>query len=347
MPIQPNLLEQTIFFTLNLGPGPVLDIWSGIALRVVIAAVRLGVFEALADGPLTPDALARKINAHPQGMKVLLSALESVGYVRGQNGAYANTAMTSKWLLRRTANFSAGFEFWGFNLFQLMNNLEDSFRTGQPPLNLYEWIEHQPEASRAFQEWMVAIAGFASDEILKHVPLPSGARRLLDIGGGHARYAIAFCQRYPQLSATVFDSPRALEAALASIAETGMAGRVTTQAGNFLTDALGEGYDVALLFNIVHGFSEEQNQALVGKAARALKPGGLLVLVEQLAGRASTPAANATKEILGVSYFHLLGGQLWAYTDVARWMASAGLAGMRCINSPRLPGTSLILRTRK
>ncbi len=93
--------------------------------------------------------------------------------------------MTAKWMLRRTGNFSAGFEFWAVSLFKLMHNLEDSLRTGQPPLNLYEWIETQPEASRSFQEWMVAIAGFAGDEILKHVPVPSGARRLLDVGGGH------------------------------------------------------------------------------------------------------------------------------------------------------------------
>lgn len=354
MPIQPNFLEQLLFFTLNLGPGPVLDIWSGIALRILIAAVRLGVFEALADGPLTPEALARKINADPRGMQVLLSALESVGYVREQNGAYANTAMTSKWMLRGAANFSAGFEFWGVNLFQLMNNLEASFRTGQPLLNLYEWIEDQPEASRAFQEWMVAIATFAGDEILKHVPLPDGARRLLDIGGGHARYALAFCQKYPELSATVFDSPRALESAEASLAATGMGARVKLQPGNFLADDLGTGYDVALLFNIVHGFSDEQNQALVNRAARALRspdsasgnPGGLLVVVEQLAGRASTPAANATKAILGVSYFHLLGGQLCAYADVRRWLTAAGCANVRRIDSLRLPGTSIVLGTR-
>ncbi len=58
MPTQPNFLEQMIFLNLNLGPGVILDIWSGIGLRVIVAAVRLGVFEALADAPLTPEAMA-------------------------------------------------------------------------------------------------------------------------------------------------------------------------------------------------------------------------------------------------------------------------------------------------
>lgn len=144
----------------------------------------------------------------------------------------------------------------------------------------------------------------------------------------------------------MFDSPQALQSAEASLAETGLTARVTLQAGNFLSDDLGSGYDVALLFNVVHGFSDEQNQALVNRATRALNPGGLLVVVEQLAGRASTPAANATKEILGVSYFHLLGGQLWDYEDVRRWLVTAGCANVRRIDSPRLPGTSLVLGSR-
>lgn len=101
-----------------------------------------------------------------------------------------------------------------------MDTLEDSLRTGQPPLNLYSWIENQPEASRAFQEWMIAIAGFAANAIVSLVvsSLPLNACRLLDIGGGHATYAIAFCRQYPNLSATVFDSPQALTAGRTSIA---------------------------------------------------------------------------------------------------------------------------------
>ena len=349
MPIQPNFLEQTLFFTLNLGPGPVMDIWGGVGFRVVLAAIRLGVFEALANGPLTAGALARQVKTDPRGTALLLTALESLGYVRQRDDAYANTAMTAKWMLQRSANFGPGFEFWANNLYTLMNNLEDSLRTGQPPLNLYTWIENQPEASRAFQEWMIAIAGFAAEAIvsLAAPSLPAAARRLLDIGGGHAMYAIAFCRHFPNLSATVFDSPQALNTGRASIAAAQLTERITTQAGNFLTDSLGEGYDVALLFNINHGFSDEQNQTLIRQAVQAIKPGGVLIIAEQLAGRAPTPAANATNALLGLSYFHLLGGQLCAYEDIHRWLVTAGCPNVRRIDSLRLPGTSLVLGSRK
>lgn len=350
MPLQPNLLERTLFLTLNLGPAPVLDIWAAVGFRMTLAAVRLGVFEALAGGPLEAEALAARLNTEPRATGALLEVLASLGYVRrqGEPPAWANTPMTAKWLVGRDGQpgFGAGFEFWGYNLFELMDTLEDTLRTGRPALNLYAWIEDQPEASRAFQDWMVALAGFAGEAILKLAPLPAGARRLLDIGGGHGRYALAYLRQDPVLTATIFDSSRALEAARASVAAAGLGQRVTLQPGNFLTDDLGSGYDAALLFNIVHGFTAEQNQALVARAARALAPGGVLVLAEQLAGRAPTPAANATKALLGLSYLHLLGGQLYAYDEVAGWMRAAGLGGIRRIDSVRLPGTSLVVATR-
>ncbi len=141
-----TFVEQMIFSTLNLGPAPILDIWSAAAFRIVLAAIRLEVFEALADAPLPPNgaALAQRLQTDPRGTALLLNVLEALGYVRhaaGRAGAYANTPMTAKWLLRRSGNFGPGFEFWAANLFKLGDSLEDSLRAGQPALNLYHWIE--------------------------------------------------------------------------------------------------------------------------------------------------------------------------------------------------------------
>jgi SAM-dependent methyltransferase len=345
MPLQPNWLERMLFFTLNAGPGPVMEIWSAVGYRMVLAAVRLGVFEGLAGGPLTAEALAKRLGTEAESTGMLLEALEALGYVRraGAEGGYANTPMTAKWMVGGKANFGAGFEFWGINLFKLMDDLEGTIRTGRQGLNLYEWIEDQPEASRAFQDWMVAIAAFAAEEIARLAPLPEGARRLLDIGGGHGGYALAYLRRQPGLTATIFDSPRALEAAAVNVHEARMEERVRLQPGNFLRDELGGGYDAALLFNIVHGFADEQNEALVRRAAGTLAPGGVLILAEQLAGRAPTPAANAIKALLGLSYRHLLGGGLPSYEAIGRWMGAAGLGEVRRVESVKLPGVSLVI----
>src|SRR5260221_1142718 len=107
-----------VFFNLNLGPRPMLGIWSAAGFRIVVAAIRLEVLEALDAGPLDAAALAQRLRTDPRGTALLLNALEGLGYVRKQAGGYANTAMTSKWLLRRTGNFGPGFEFWAASLFR-------------------------------------------------------------------------------------------------------------------------------------------------------------------------------------------------------------------------------------
>ena len=76
MPIVPNLIERTMFLTLNQGPGPILDIWNAVAFRAVLAALRLELFEALDGAALTIAELARRIEADELGVRRLLDANE-------------------------------------------------------------------------------------------------------------------------------------------------------------------------------------------------------------------------------------------------------------------------------
>jgi SAM-dependent methyltransferase len=347
MPIVPNFIERTIFLSLNQGPGPVLDIWNAVAFRTVLAAIRLDVFEALAANPMSTAELAQCLNADARGVQRLLDALVPLGYVRRQGDRYTNTPMTIKWLLRSSpTSFAPYFRYWGAIIPKLMDDLEDSIKQGRAPRNLYEWIEHEPEVSRDFQEAMIALANFALGDVIGKLQLPGSARRLLDVGGGHAMYSVALCQKYPQLSAVVFDSPQALATGRVNIDRAGLADRVTVQTGNFFRDELGSGYDAALLFNIIHGNSPDQNIELFRKAARALNPGGQLIVLEQLAGKALLPIGNAVNGLLGLSYFHLLQGSLYSFDEVARWYGKAGFNAVRRINLLKAAGSSLIIGTK-
>ena len=62
MPLVPNLLESLLFLTFNQAPGPILDLWSGPASRMVLAAIRLNVFETLNQHPASADEFAQCLN---------------------------------------------------------------------------------------------------------------------------------------------------------------------------------------------------------------------------------------------------------------------------------------------
>jgi hypothetical protein len=112
------------------------------------------------------------------------------------------------------------------------------------------------------------------------------------------------------------------------------------QEGNFFTDDLGSDYDIALLFNISHGLTQEQNIVLLQKSAKALNPGGFSVILEQFYTNLRRPMSRAVNNILGLSYFHLLGGQVYAYEDVEGMFWETGYKYIQRINLRKVPGKS-------
>ena len=66
MPVLPNFVEQLILLRLNQGPGSLLDLFGAGAFRVAVSAVKLGIFNALAQRPLTGEELAHHIGSNEQ-----------------------------------------------------------------------------------------------------------------------------------------------------------------------------------------------------------------------------------------------------------------------------------------
>lgn len=344
MPIPLNFLERSLFLTLNQGPAPILDLWSALAFRAVMAAQRLGVFEALAAGPATAAELAPRLGADPRGLTVLLEALAPLGYLERRDGGYTNSAMTNRWLTAAgDANFAPYMRFWDDVMTALWQTPEASVVAGKPPINLYGWIAGQPQTSQYFQEGMVALAATIAEDVTAGLKFLGGARRLLDVGGGHGAYSVALCRAYPQLSATIFDAPGALATGQQVVAAAGLDHRISFQPGDFLDDDLGEGFDALLLFNILHGFQPDQNLALFQKAAKALNPGGSVVVLEQLADAKTRGAAQAINGLLALSYFHTLGGQVYRFQDITGWLQQAGFGPARRLGLRKAPGSSLII----
>ena len=330
MPLTPNVIERLFFLTLNQGPAPMLDLWGGPAFHCVRAALKLGFFEALAGGPLTPEALAAKLQIDPRGTGILLGTLEALGYVEPRGPAYQDSPMTRRWLLDSgELNLKPFYLYWGALLEHFLPHLEDSIRSGQPPVHLYEWIETQPEVSRDFQEGMIALAQYVAKEVVQGVEVPQGATRLLDVGGGHGAYSLALCQAHPALNATIFDSPQALVTGRRAVQQASMEPQVTLMAGDFMRDELPGGFDLALVFNVLHGFLAPDNCELFRKIRQALNPGGQIVILEQIHGVSPLPLTSTAASLLSTAYFHLLGGQVHTYQEIQAWLEETGFSQVR------------------
>jgi SAM-dependent methyltransferase len=344
VPLIPNTIERLILIGLNRQPALLLDYFATLGFRAAIAAVRLGVFDALAGGPAAADEVAERIGGDVRGTQSLLEALVALGYVRKRGDRFENRPTAARWLvIARDPDFVEATRFLEMAAFDLWADLEQSVRTGRPERPIYEWLEGDAHRSAAFQTWTRWIASQAAPEIVRRVPLESDPRRLLDVGGGHGRYAAAFCRSYPDLTAVVFDLPTALKSARDLLEDPGLDGRLTLQAGDFLTDALGDGFDVALLINIVHGLAADENRQLLRRVKDVMRPGGTVVIAEQFAGRAPGPAVHAIQRLLDLNYHVALGGRTYRFADATNWLSEVGFGPPRRVNLRSAPGTSLAI----
>ncbi len=161
---------------------------------------------------------------------------------------------------------------------------------------------------------------------------------MLDIGGSHGYYSVALCRRHPDLRAIVLELPEAVAAAAPLLAAEGMGDRVIHRAGDALTQELGsDTYDVVLISQLVHHFSEDQNRALAQRVARALRPGGTYAIVD--AFRPSSPKAAGQIGALLEFYFALTSQSgTWTPDEMAGWQRGAGMQPRRPIRFRTAPG---------
>jgi ubiquinone/menaquinone biosynthesis C-methylase UbiE len=230
-----------------------------------------------------------------------------------------------------------------FMEWQAVESLEDFVRTGRP-LDVHAMIRDDEWA--IYQRGMRALARLSADEVVRRVPVPAAATAMLDVGGGHGHYAVAFCRRYPQLRATILDLPAAVEAAAPILAETAINDRVTYRAGDATTDELGENaWDLVFTSHVVHHFDEATNASLVQRAGRALRRGGVLAILDVL--RPGSPTETGQTGALLDLYFAITSSAgTWSGGEIARWQAQAGLRPDKRIALRSAPGMTVMTATK-
>lgn len=343
MPLIPNFLERLFLLGANQGPGPSLDLFGAVGLRVAMAANRADVLHRLSARPETADDLATALELDVRSTRTLLALLEALGYVRERGGRFRLTRMSRKWMTADADVPHVDFlRWWDEVVFPFWDEQIDRvLRVGEPSIGIYEWLDSQPNGWEVAQRGFEAVARQLAPVVAKRVDL-SDAGRILDLGGGHGLYAVEMCRKNHQLRAVIFDKPEALQRATSNIQGAGLEQRLTTVGGDLLTDDLGTGYDAALLFNLVHGFSPEENQGLLVRVRQSLSPGGRIFILDQFAGRLPGRVGPFTLRFLDFAYLVAFQGQVYDIADLTRWLEVAGFGDVDLTRFVKAPGMSLL-----
>ena len=288
--------------------------------KIVITAVKMGLFTRLADGPRTGESLAAHYGAQPRAMEVLLNALAALGLVEKAKGRFSNGAAASRALVEGRAGYRGDqlvvdefdWEIWG--------GLEEALRSGSPLKDSI--FRNNAGISERLLMGLHQDALSIAEELADRLPL-QGRRDLLDVGGGAGTYSMAFCERYPELQATIIELPIAARVARRVIQEAGLGERVRVEEGDVFTRGLPGSYDVIFISNMLHGQGPEENQALFKKMAAAVRPEGIIVVRDVLMDDERTsPQWGA---LFAVSMLlHTARGRTYSRDEVSGWLTGAG-----------------------
>ncbi len=340
MPLQPNLIERFLIRR-GLVPGILLDLgMSTFQMWTMIGAMEIGLFEHLESGPQDISTLAQKTNASERGIEVLVQALEPLGYLKGKDGRYRLSNAARRSLpIDRLKDMAPFFKHQMMAYSDVARAIRDA-----PEDGIYGWEHVQSgEVGRSYQSSMRWLASQSLDEVVDKIDLPAGARRMLDVGGSHGLYTIAFCRKYPELRGTVLDWPIGLEAARQTLEDhPDIADRFELLERDFEREDLPDGYDFAFLGNIIHGISPDGNQELFGKLGRSTTERGAVAILDQFAGVSGSAFARGVAALIGFNLFLFSGGRSYPYSQVKDWLSEQGFSDVSQKNL-RQPGFSLVL----
>ena len=320
--IIPEGIIERIALLSGLVPTPLLELYWGIALsRTLLAGIRLGIFDQLEKGGKSASKLAEDCQCHPIAMEHLLNALNGFGYLRRQNGKYWLKKNSAKWFLKTSPrSMRDSFLFMG-ELFSWFDQIETIVKTGNPPR--FHDPSRPPEFWETYLRGLANFARYVAPEIARKVSLKKKPEKLLDVGGGHGIYSIAFCRRYPELKAEILDLPQAVEAGKKLVEEQGFSSQISFRPADLLTSDWGEGYDLVLIFNVIHIFTPEQVEEIFIKAKKSLSLGGRLVFLdsEHTGGEKDLSATSGFNQLL----FYLINGtKIYPEEKIKSWLAQAG-----------------------
>lgn len=298
---------------------------------VAALGLEIGVYEALAGGPLRLGELAESLSADERGLDVLLGALEELGAVRHDEDGWRLTGPgRARFVDQDTPDHQAGAaSLWLSNTRRLLEQLPEAVRTGEPARSAGTGGSGDGDVAR-FQaamadkdpEMVERVARACAGACVERMgDGGAGGRRALDLGGGPGVFARALRDR--GFEVTLFDRPEVVEHVSDAYGLAGAAG-IELRAGDF-TDSLPEGpFDLVLLANITHLLRPEDNASLLSRLSDRMTEGGLLAVVDFVRGASSFAPLFGITMLLNTAE-----GNTYRRSDYERWLADAGFGDVR------------------
>ncbi len=319
----------------SISPARILE--TGFAFwpaKVLLSAVEMELFTELARHPEPLEALSGRLGLHSRGARDFLDALVALGFVtRGDDGVYANTPETDRFLDKRKPSYIGGIlEMANHRLYPFWGALTTALRTGEPQNeaksgeDMFAKLYADPARLKEFLRAMSGVSRGANLAIARQFPWER-YRSFVDAGTAQGDLAVQISLANPHLRGTGFDLPEVGPIFEDYVAEKGLYDRLDFVGGSFFTDPLPK-TDVVLYGHILHDWNLEEKKQLLQVAWDALPEGGAVVVYESIIDDERRENAFGLMMSLNM-LIETSGGFDYSGADCQEWMREAGFRETR------------------
>jgi len=252
---------------------------------MVVLGEKLGLYQALAERPMTPDELARATHTDERYVREWLSSQAAGGYVNydakskrfslDEEQALALAVVDSPAYIPGALELALG-------SLRAVPRLVDAFRSGEG----MGWHEHDTGVFHGCEKFFRP--GYAANLVSAWIPALDGVARKLESGGraadvgcGLGASTILMAQAYPRSQFVGFDYHDAsIDAARASAQRAGVADRVRFEVAR-ASAYPGRDYDFVTVFDCLHDMGDPIGAAT--HVRKSLAKDGTWMIVEPFA----------------------------------------------------------------
>ncbi|WP_419655944.1 O-methyltransferase, family II [Desulfosarcina variabilis str. Montpellier] len=297
--------------------------------QIFLTALELDIFTLL-ETPLSTRELADTLGTLPHITSHFLDVLVGMRLLIKNGDRYATAPDVAPFLVK-DAPYAARYLKFATQSRTTWMELAAALKTGPTEkAKAHDHVYDQPCI-----DWMArgTLLGRLQGTVKQLEALPEfhKATKLVDLGGGHGLFGIAFAQENPDLEVVIVDKPEVTPMTQGYIDHYGMQARVTTMAGDYTQDDIGSGYDIAFEACSFGGHGDDA-QSFYRQVYSALKDNGLFIRLtftidDDRSGPLTSLIWDLKEKITGHSHMHMK-----TTTELFETLAQAGFQRERMID---------------
>ena len=318
-----------------------------LAFQAVKALLDLGILKMIADSTDSPAgekglslaAIAEKADVSIYGAKVLLEIGLGLNLVKLLPGNEEDRFVLGKtgWFFLEDEMTRVNFDFVNDVCYKGAFELTRSVKAGKPlglevfgheGKTIYEVLSTLPEQVKkswfAFDHFYSSI-GFEKALLIVFAKKP---KKIIDIGGNTAKWAICCCRYDPDVEVLIVDLPGQIAAAEKEIEKAGFTGRIKTFTCNILNEesAIPQGADIIWMSQFLDCFSLEEVVCIMKKVSAAAGPAADVYILEPFLDKQRFGAAALALEATSLYFTCMANGnsKMYSYGELKKTIKSAG-----------------------